>query len=98
VTRRGLGSWICLDCGHETRFHRIIDGEMRCWKSCPCKRPHVALSVREIELLKLIAGGRTMKSIAEEWKLSVKTVEAHRYSLGRKTGLHNVSALVAFAK
>jgi FixJ family two-component response regulator len=36
------------------------------------------LSAREIQIVKLIAAGRTNQQIADELKISCRTVEAHR--------------------
>lgn len=55
------------------------------------------LTVRERELLKLIAEGRRNREIAEYLALSPKTVEKHRANLMRKLDLHNASELTAFA-
>ncbi|WP_176724226.1 response regulator [Desulfoplanes formicivorans] len=55
------------------------------------------LTVREREVLSLVALGKTSKSIAEQLHLSVKTVEKHRSNLLKKTGLHNASALTEYA-
>jgi DNA-binding NarL/FixJ family response regulator len=55
------------------------------------------LTVRERELLKLIAEGKRNKDIAEYLALSPRTVEKHRASLMRKLDLHSAAELTAFA-
>ena len=55
------------------------------------------LSSREIEVLRLIAGGKSSKEIGEILSLSVRTVEAHRASVMRKLGLKNTADLVKYA-
>jgi DNA-binding NarL/FixJ family response regulator len=55
------------------------------------------VTLRERQILKLVAEGRTNREIAEYLCLSVKTVETHRSSLMRKLNLHKVAALTAFA-
>lgn len=55
------------------------------------------LTLREREILKLIAEGHTSKHIATYLCLSSKTVEKHRSNLMKKLDLHNVSALTVFA-
>jgi len=52
---------------------------------------------REIEVLKLVAGGLTNQAIAERLGLSRRTVDAHRNNLMRKLGLHDVTELVKYA-
>jgi DNA-binding NarL/FixJ family response regulator len=55
------------------------------------------LTVREREVLKLVAEGHGNKHIANYLNLSVKTVEKHRSSLIHKLGLRNAAMLTAFA-
>ena len=55
------------------------------------------LTVREKQVLKLIAEGRRNREIAEALFVSVKTVEKHRANLMNKLDLHNTAALTAFA-
>lgn len=59
------------------------------------KKP--ALTVRERQVLKLLAEGRTVRSVAAILELSVKTVEAHKFNLMRKLGIHNKAELVMWA-
>jgi two-component system, NarL family, response regulator NreC len=56
-----------------------------------------ALTLREREVLKLLAEGRTVRSAAELMGLSVKTVDAHKFNLMRKLGIHNKAELVMWA-
>lgn len=55
------------------------------------------LTIREREVLKLVAEGHPNKYIAEYLSLSVKTVEKHRSNLMKKLDLHNASTLTAYA-
>jgi DNA-binding NarL/FixJ family response regulator len=55
------------------------------------------LTIREREVLKLVAEGHGNKHIADYLCLSIKTVEKHRSSLMRKLGLRNASMLTAYA-
>jgi len=55
------------------------------------------LTVREREVLKLLAEGRTVRSAAVILGLSVKTVDAHKFNLMRKLGIHNKAELVMWA-
>ncbi len=56
------------------------------------------LTQREVEVLKLIVQGYTNKQMAEELKLSVRTVEGHRANINDKLGLRNRVELVRYAK
>lgn len=56
-----------------------------------------SLTLREREVLKLVAEGHSNRHIAEYLSLSVKTVEKHRSNLMKKLGLHNASTLTTYA-
>jgi two-component system, NarL family, response regulator NreC len=63
-------------------------------------RTHAAkggLTAREQEVLKLLAEGKTVRSAASVLGLSVKTVDAHKFNLMRKLGVHNKAELVMWA-
>jgi len=55
------------------------------------------LTAREREVLKLLAEGRTVRSVAGILGLSIKTVDAHKFNLMRKLGIHNKAELVMWA-
>ena len=55
------------------------------------------LTAREREVLKLLAEGRTVRSVAALLGLSIKTVDAHKFNLMRKLGIHNKAELVMWA-
>jgi DNA-binding NarL/FixJ family response regulator len=55
------------------------------------------LTLREREVLKLIAESHSTKQIAARLGLSVKTVDNHRTNLMRKLDLHDVASLTRFA-
>lgn len=59
--------------------------------------PAVALTVRERQVLALVAKGRTNLQIATTLALSIKTVHTHRANLMRKLGVRNASMLVRAA-
>ncbi len=66
------------------------------------KEPQVSvaiddLTLRQLQVLKLIADGRTTKQIALELSISVKTVESHRAQLMERLGIHDVAGLVRVA-
>lgn len=56
-----------------------------------------ALTDRERQVLKLLAEGRTVRSAATVLGLSIKTVDAHKFNLMRKLGIHNKAELVMWA-
>ena len=55
------------------------------------------LTVRESEILRLIASGLSNKQIADKLCISVKTVETHRARIMQKLDLHTTADLVRYA-
>jgi two-component system response regulator NreC len=55
------------------------------------------LSVREREILKLLAEGLSVKEIATRLDVSVKTVDVHKYNLMKKIDVHDRSELIKYA-
>lgn len=55
------------------------------------------LSVREIEVLRLVGAGRSTREIAELLNRSVKTIETHKQALKTKLGADTPAALVRMA-
>jgi DNA-binding NarL/FixJ family response regulator len=55
------------------------------------------LTTREREVLKLLAEGKTVRRAATDLGLSSKTVDAHKFNLMRKLGIHNKAELVMWA-
>jgi len=55
------------------------------------------LTSREQEVVTLLAEGRTVREVAAELSLSIKTIEAHKLNLMRKLDIHNRASLVDYA-
>jgi DNA-binding NarL/FixJ family response regulator len=55
------------------------------------------LTKRENEILAQIASGKSLKEIADELFISVKTVETHKLNIQEKLGLANTAQLVRYA-
>ena len=55
------------------------------------------VTVREREIIQLVAEGQSNKEVASALGISVKTVEAHRANIMRKLHLRSVSDLVRYA-
>ena len=55
------------------------------------------LSLKEIEVVKLISTGMTSKEIADKLFLSHRTVETHRHNILKKLGFSNAAQLVSWA-
>jgi two-component system, NarL family, response regulator NreC len=56
-----------------------------------------SLTIREREVMKLLAEGNTVKQAAAVLGVSLKTVEAHKFNLMRKLDIHNKAQLVTVA-
>lgn len=75
----------------------ISRSERRAWvmqEAPPRKR---VLTAREREVLKLLAEGKTVRLAADVLGVSAKTVDAHKFNLMRKLGIHNKAELVMWA-
>jgi DNA-binding NarL/FixJ family response regulator len=59
--------------------------------------PHESLSGRELQVLRLVASGRTIKEIASEIALSKKTVGTYRLRIAKKLGLNSNVELTRYA-
>jgi DNA-binding NarL/FixJ family response regulator len=59
--------------------------------------PDASLTMRQREVLQLIAEGRSTKEIAIRLDVSVKTIETHRTQLMNRLGIHDVAGLVRAA-
>src|SRR4051812_11615690 len=55
------------------------------------------LTSREREIMRFVIAGKMNKTIADELRISIKTVEAHRARVMQKLGVDSVAALVQFA-
>ncbi len=55
------------------------------------------LSDRELEVIQKIGEGRPTRDIAQDLKVSVKTIESHRAHIKEKIGLKSASELVKFS-
>ena len=92
-----LVQMIRLTHSGETVIREIPHVDRREWpepERLPRKR---ILTAREREVLKLLAEGQTVRSAAGVLGLSVKTVDAHKFNLMRKLGIHNKAELVMWA-
>jgi DNA-binding NarL/FixJ family response regulator len=56
-----------------------------------------SLTLRQREVLQLLAEGRSAKEIAFELAISARTVEFHKYQIMEMNGLHSTAELIHFA-
>ncbi len=85
------------------------DGELRGYVGCitlldrplladpEARRRLASLSLRERQVLELIALGRSTRRIGQDLGISYKTADSHRTHLLKKLGIHEVAGLVRFA-
>ena len=66
--------------------------------NAPSPRPEELLTPRELDVLDLIVQGYTNRQVADELKLSMRTVEGYRANLTDKLGLRNRADLVRYAR
>jgi two-component system invasion response regulator UvrY len=59
--------------------------------------PHESLSNRELQVLRMVANGQTIKEIAGELALSEKTVGTYRLRIAKKLGLNSNVELTRYA-
>jgi two-component system response regulator NreC len=77
---------------------KLVDDFRMQGRGGPVRQPRYGtLTKREREILKMLAEGKSVKEIASEFELSVKTVEAHKFNLMRKLDIHNKAQLVQYA-
>jgi DNA-binding NarL/FixJ family response regulator len=59
--------------------------------------PEIPLTVRQREVLQLVAEGKTMKETAALMGISARTAETHKYEIMRILGVHTNAALIRYA-
>jgi DNA-binding NarL/FixJ family response regulator len=77
---------------------RHVPGEVR--EEARLRRdppPHVTLSDREYQVLRMIGAGRTVTEISEELGLSVKTISTYRGRILQKLRLRTTGELIHYA-
>ena len=82
---------------HGMFFRDRLQAEADVTPDIPPEGPRVALTAREREVLRLLAGGKSNKEVASALNISVNTVETHRARLMNKLDLHSMNAVVRYA-
>jgi DNA-binding NarL/FixJ family response regulator len=65
--------------------------------AAPTGPPETQLTLRQLDVLRLIVEGRRMKEIAASLHLSTRTVESHKYEMMQALGVHSTAELVRYA-
>jgi DNA-binding NarL/FixJ family response regulator len=89
----------CLRAGAESivlkhRLHRLAPAVEA---AIEARRDLATLSPRQIQVLCLVARGNTTRQIAEQFRISDKTVETHRGEIMKRTGIHDLASLTRYA-
>ena len=74
----------------------VLDPQVKRVESLRGERA-AGLTPRELEILQLIAMGKSNKEIASDLDLSVNTVSVHRANIMNALGLHKTAELVVYA-
>src|SRR5688572_15126932 len=90
AVRRILGGGKYVTASLAERMAATLGGQLQ-------PEPHEALSTRELQVLRLIAVGRTLKEISNELALSEKTVATYRARIAEKMGLGSKVELTRYA-
>jgi len=64
----------------------------------PKKEDNLNLSLRELDIIKLITKGCSNKEIASDLDLSIKTVEGHKTKIYKKLGVKSIAELISYGK
>lgn len=89
----------------ESAIRRVVRGERVLSAALPpqvasallARKPAVKLTVRQREVLQLIAEGLSSRDIAVRLHLSLKTVESHRTNIAQRLDIHEVAGLTRYA-
>jgi len=73
----------------------VLEGYLR--PDTSAAKPVMGLTLREREIVHLLAEGYVTKEVAMMLGLSVKTIETHRANIMRKLEIHSVAELVLYA-
>jgi DNA-binding NarL/FixJ family response regulator len=87
------GRYLCSELSM-TMLDKLLDNG---YHVAPQPSSDIEFSMREIEVLQLIAEGLTNNEMSEKLFISKRTVEGHRQSLIDKTGARNTASLIRFA-
>jgi two-component system invasion response regulator UvrY len=82
------GKYVSTSLAEKLAYDLVADGE---------KPLHEALSDREYQVLCMIAGGETVKDIADKLSLSIKTISTYRSRVLEKMRMKNNAELMHYA-
>ncbi len=75
----------------------LIASNAATWNRSPPRRRSDDLSPRELQVLRLVAEGKTSKEIAVMLDLGLQTVRSYRKTMMKKLGVNNVAGITQVA-
>lgn len=90
AVKKALGGGKYVSTALAEKLASVIGGDL-------AQAPHESLSPRELEVLRLVAAGKTIKEIAADFSLSEKTVATYRSRISEKLGLSTNVELTRYA-
>lgn len=75
----------------------VLEGFLKSGESKQLENGHARPTPREIEIIRLLAEGKSNKEIATELGITLRTVETHRAHIMMKMGLHSLPELIHYA-
>jgi len=108
--RSGAAGYVMKDCAQE-EFCLAVEKALAGGKyitaqlaealavtlASPARSPHEELSDRELQVLRMLGSGETVKTIGEELSLSAKTVSTYRTRILKKMEMRTTAQLVRYA-
>ena len=75
----------------------VLEGVLKGGESKHPENGHARPTPREVEIIRLLAEGKTNKEIAAGLGITLRTVEAHRGRILMKMELHSLTELIRYA-
>ena len=75
----------------------LVDAHVRATPKAGESPAFATLSEREREVLQLLSEGQSTKEMADRLRVSVKTIDTHRWNIMQKLDLHSVAGLTKYA-
>ena len=81
----------------KSKIYELIESYLGVNNGAEESKRITSLTDREIEVVKLVANGKTNKEIADSLYISIHTVISHRKNITEKLGIKSISGLTVYA-